>query len=266
MPTSLSSSASRKVRGHAPVSTRSGTRVSLTKDRPLEPLMTSSAVRAGTPAFTSAASPSPTARMFTARNALFTALSASPAPIGPTCTIRLPISARTGRARSNVGSSAPTMIVRVPASAPLVPPLTGASANPTARAARRAAIRRDPAGSPEVQSIRSAPVARPARSPSGPSRSASTSREVGRQVTTTAAPSAASRGVAALRTSCALANASALARVRFQTVSREPRASRAAIGAPMAPSPRKAAGPRLTSGPRPAPLPCSSAGPARDRA
>ncbi len=69
MPTSFSSRASRKVRGQSPVRTRSGTRVSLTNDRPLETLTTSSAVRAETPALTRAASPSPTARMFTASSA-----------------------------------------------------------------------------------------------------------------------------------------------------------------------------------------------------
>ena len=42
-----------------------------------------------------------------------------------------------GRARSNVGRSAPTITVSVPASAPLVPPLTGASAKATPRAASR---------------------------------------------------------------------------------------------------------------------------------
>jgi hypothetical protein len=46
------------------------------------------------------------------------------------------------------------MIVRVPASAPLVPPLTGASAKATSRPASLPAIRRDVAGSPEVQASR----------------------------------------------------------------------------------------------------------------
>ena len=76
--------------------------------------MTSSAMRGGTPALTSAARPSPTARMFTARSALFTALSASPAPTGPTCSMRRPKAASTGRARAKVSASAPTITVSVP--------------------------------------------------------------------------------------------------------------------------------------------------------
>ena len=45
----------------APVSTRSGTSASLTKDRPLEAFSVSRASRGSTPAFTSAANPSPKA-------------------------------------------------------------------------------------------------------------------------------------------------------------------------------------------------------------
>ena len=103
--------------------------------------------------------------------------------------------------------------------APLVPPLTGASTKPTPRSARRAAMRRELAGSPEVQSIRSAPPRKPARRPSEPSSTASTSREVGRQVSTISAAAAASRGVAATRAPWRAANRSATAVVRFHTVS-----------------------------------------------
>ena len=70
-------------------------------------------MRGATPALTSAASPSPTARMLTASSALFTALSASPAPTGPTCSMRRPNASSTGRARANVAASAPTITVSV---------------------------------------------------------------------------------------------------------------------------------------------------------
>ena len=60
----------------------------------------------------------------------------------------LPNADRTTRARLYVSASAPTMMVSVPASAPLTPPLTGASAKEPPRAARRPAIWREIAGSP----------------------------------------------------------------------------------------------------------------------
>jgi hypothetical protein len=134
------------------------------------------------------------------------------------------------------------MTVRVPASAPLTPPLTGASANATPFPANRSAMRREEPGSPDVQSISSAPGWKPCSSPSGPLSKVSTSREVGRQVITMSAPLAASRGVVTIRAPCAEANSAARATVRFHTV-RDPRAARCtAIGQPMAPRPRKLTG------------------------
>ena len=58
MPMSFSSSARRKVRGNARVSTRSGMRFIEEFERPLDALMTSSAIVGSTPSFTSVASPS----------------------------------------------------------------------------------------------------------------------------------------------------------------------------------------------------------------
>src|SRR5689334_22682757 len=82
---------------------------------------------------------------------------------------------------------------------------------------------------------------RPANRPSGPSSRLSTSCDVGMHVMTTSAPRAASAGVAAWRALNCLAKSAARAAVRFQTVRGSPdAATRAAIGRPMAPSPRKA--------------------------
>ena len=181
--------------------------------------------------------------MCSARKALFTALSASPVPTTPQCTIFWPKHASTGRARSSTTGSPPTITVSVPFSAPATPPLTGASRKSTPAAARRAAIRREPAGSPEVQSTTTDPFVRPAISPSSPSRIDSTSADVGKQVTTTVAPVAASLGDAAARTLAPAdaANAAAFAPVRFQTASSISGLTRCrAIGVPIAPRPRNA--------------------------
>jgi len=102
-----------------------------------------------------------------------------------------------------------------------------------------ARIRREVAGSPEVQSRKSAPDRRPARRPSGPSSSAATSRDVGRQVTTTSTTAASSRGVAAAVAPYRAAKSVARAAVRFQTTRSPRRARCTAIGVPMAPRPRK---------------------------
>ena len=56
-----------------------------------------------------------------------TALTAWPAPIGPTWVIVRPIAVRTGRARSTSAASPPTKIVSVAFLAPSLPPETGAS-------------------------------------------------------------------------------------------------------------------------------------------
>ena len=77
--------------------------------------------------------------------------------------------------------------------------------------------------------------------PSGPSSKLATSCEVGMQVTTTSASRAASAGVAACRAPNSFAKSAARDAVRFQTVRGRPDpATRAAIGRPIAPSPRKA--------------------------
>ena len=55
------------------------------------------------------------------------ALTVWPEPAGPTCTIVLPTASSTGSAASKSAGSPPTMIDRLPSTAPASPPLTGAS-------------------------------------------------------------------------------------------------------------------------------------------
>src|ERR1051326_3581452 len=137
-------------------------------------------------------------------------------------------------------ASPPTITVRAPFSAPLTPPLTGASMKSTPCCRSRSAITREVAGSPDVQSTSVAPRFRPARRPLSPSSSASTSGELGRQVMTTSAWRTASAGVDSARAFVAAAKSRARDVVRFQTASGNPAsATRRAIGAPMAPRPMK---------------------------
>src|SRR3989304_5777514 len=90
-----------------------------------------------------------------------TALVACPAPTGPMCVIVRPIAARIGLARSTSASVPPTMIVRVPCSAPSEPPETGASTKPTPPAASRAA---KPSLAPGLM-VGQATIRLPARAP-----------------------------------------------------------------------------------------------------
>ena len=179
--------------------------------------------------------------MCTASSAWFAAFTASPAPTGPQSTSFSPKASSTGRTRSNVLASPPHITVSVPFSAPIFPPLTGASMKSMPRSASSAASRRDVAGSPEVQSTSTEPLASPPSSPSGAWTSASTSRELGTHVTTTSAARAASAGVAATAAVVSAAKARALSALRFHTVSVNGGTARCrAIGVPMAPRPRKA--------------------------
>ncbi len=91
-----------------------------------------------------------------------------PAPDGPTWTIVLPRAWRTGSARSKSASVPPTMIDRVPAIAPLSPPLTGASSIAAPAAAARAAISRATRGEMELMSMASQPGRAASSAPSTP--------------------------------------------------------------------------------------------------
>src|SRR3990172_5780946 len=184
-----------------------------------------------------------------------TALVACPAPTGPMCVIVRPIAARIGRARSTSASVPPTMIVRVPCSAPSEPPETGASTKPTPPAASRAAKPSLAPGLMVEQSTIRLPARTPAARPPGPKSTASTSGVSERQTTTTSTAAARSAGVAA---SLAPSSTTAAARpgVRFQTVSGKPaRARLAAMAAPIVPMPAKPTRSMRSSCPSPCPRP-----------
>src|SRR3990172_1681548 len=184
-----------------------------------------------------------------------TALVACPAPTGPMWVIVRPIAARIGLARSTSASVPPTMIVRVPCSAPSEPPETGASTKPTPPAASRAAKPSLAPGLMVEQSTIRLPARTPAARPPGPKSTASTSGVSERQTTTTSTAAASSAGVAA---SLAPSSTTAAARpgVRFQTVSGKPaRARLAAMAAPIVPMPAKPTRSMRSSCPSPCPRP-----------
>jgi len=160
MPTSLSSSAKRNVRGPTRATTRaarSGSR--LTLERPLEALITSSAGLGRD------------APVLTKRGEAFARGDHVDGQQGVVDRFdRVTRAHRTPHAppwRRNafttsvaVGihlASPPSITVSFPASAPDVPPLTGASTKPTPFLAKSAAVLRDVAGSPDVASINSWP-------------------------------------------------------------------------------------------------------------
>ena len=173
-----------------------------------------------------------------------TALTAWPAPIGPTWVIVRPIAVRTGRARSTSASSPPTKIVSVAFRAPSLPPETGASTIRSSRSARRAAKSQLPDGAIVEQSTTSVPGLAPATSPSGANRTASTSGVSDTQTTAMPASATASAGVSAITTPRS-SSSGARPGVRFQPVTVKPaRARLAAIAAPIVPRPRNATRPR----------------------
>ena len=65
--------------------------------------------------------------MLSATMIWFATLQVWPEPTGPTSVMVLPIASNSGLARSKSASEAPTMMVSVPAFAPMSPPETGAS-------------------------------------------------------------------------------------------------------------------------------------------
>ncbi len=177
-----------------------------------------------------------------------TALTAWPAPIGPTWVIVRPIAARTGRACSTSAASPPTKIVRVALRAPSLPPETGASTIRRPRSARRAAKSQLPDGAMVEQSTMSVPAAAPSTTPPAPNRTASTSGVSETQMTAMSTPATASDGLSANVTPRS-ASSGARPGVRFQpTTSNPPRARLAAIAAPIVPRPRKATRPRTGDG------------------
>ena len=169
-----------------------------------------------------------------------TALTAWPAPIGPTWVMVLPIAARTGRARSTSADSPPTKIVSVAFLAPSLPPETGASTMDRPCSLRRAAKSQLPEGAIVEQSTISVPARAPPATPSWPNRTASTSGVSDTQMTTISAVAAAAAGFGAVSTPRS-SSAGARPGVRFHAITwKPPRARLAAIAAPIVPSPRKA--------------------------
>ena len=77
------------------------------------------------------------AAMLTPAQRLLQSFAACPRPWSPTCTTSVPSASKSGRARSAAAAAPPTMIVSVPASAPIVPPETGASSASMPRARER---------------------------------------------------------------------------------------------------------------------------------
>ena len=91
------------------------------------------------------------------------------------------------------------MIERVAASAPLVPPLTGASSTPMPRPAARSAICRTIIGVAVLSSISVPPSGRAESTPRSPRTAAAISASAGRQVRTTSLAAATAAGSATRR-------------------------------------------------------------------
>jgi hypothetical protein len=96
----------------------------------------------------------------------------------------LPITWKTGSARSNASSGPPTMIDSAASIAPFSPPETGASSIGTSFPASRSANRRVGTGAIELMSITSDPSRTPSATPPSPKSAASTSGVSGHIVMT----------------------------------------------------------------------------------
>ena len=150
-----------------------------------------------------------------AETALEITFTVCPWPSGPTCMITSPMASRNGSARAKSSFEPPAMIVSVPSCALGEEPDTGASMNASSRSASAAPIRRASAGAIVDVSMNSVPAAAPCAAPSSPSSTCSTCGPSTTIVITAAAPSAASRGVAATRPPCSATHASAFSAVRL---------------------------------------------------
>jgi hypothetical protein len=167
-------------------------------------------------------------------------LAACPVPESPQCTMFLPMWARIGPIRSNNASAAPTMKVKLPLSAPPVPPETGASAIGLPRLAAAAATSRAVCGSMVLESMSGTPLDTPVSTPSSPRYTLLTWGEEGSMVTTSSAWAAASFADAADAAPNA-ARASTLRWTTSKTTREWPAFSKLrAIGPPIAPRPMKA--------------------------
>ena len=165
------------------------------------------------------------------------ALVAWPAPCGPNQRTVRPIASSTGLARSKAASSPPHMMASVPFWAPSTPPLTGQSRNDAPRAATRAPAVRAVSADTVEQSMTSMPGFRPGASARTTSR---TSVSAETQSTSASQSRAKASGVAAAEQPSSRASSLARPALRFQTPCSMPALCRLrAMGAPMAPRPRK---------------------------
>src|SRR3954447_24940644 len=201
------------------------------------PITRTSASRS-TPAASAAISAWPTAEAFAAATALLMTFTVWPWPSGPAWTISSPMASNSGRACSKSSGAPPAMMVRVPSSAFGDDPVTGASMKRTPRSARAAPTARASAAPMVDMSTHSRPGgAAPAASP----RTARTCGPSTSMLKATSASLTASAGEPATRARCSAAQASAVSRVRFQTVSSWPARTRlAAWREPMIPRPSQA--------------------------
>jgi hypothetical protein len=158
---------------------------------PLDPLMASSITSWSSPNSLPTSIASELTSRWVADSKLLSAFSAWPAPTGPTCSTRLPRTSSIRRTAATGSSAPPAVIIRLPATAPRTPPDTGASTIGTPCSSASAASSRVRTGSDEDMSIRTAPGAIRASSPSSSS-TEPTIAEFGSMRTTAAAESAAS--------------------------------------------------------------------------
>ncbi len=160
-----------------------------------------------------------------------------PAPTLPAWKMLAPMMSNSGRARSSAASLPPTMNVSVPAAAPAVPPETGASIKSTPLAWAAAPTFCALAAAMVLLSIINAPAGSMPSKPLSPRYSASTWALAGSMLTTTSAPWAASKALAATVTPSAR-TASQAAADKSKAATSWPAFFRlTAIGPPMLPIP-----------------------------
>jgi hypothetical protein len=169
------------------------------------------------PAFAPRASASAATAKYPVLQMLFTSFMAAPIPRGPRWTIVRASTRRTGRHASRTALSPPTMSVRAPCSAPVTPPVTGASSMPTPRAAAAAPTARTVSGSTVLMSMRTLPSLAPSRIPPGASATSRRAAGSATMVITMRLAAATSAGRRPTRTAppAAAANSSALLPVRL---------------------------------------------------
>src|SRR5690606_18911129 len=160
------------------------------------------------------------------------ALSACPAPTGSRWRTR-PSTSSSGVTAATCSSGPPTMIVRLPASAPLTPPETGASTRVAPRAATSSARERVRSGSEEPMSTSTVPGASASTSPV-PRTTASTTFESGSIRITAPTPSATS---AAFSTNVTTSASPGLGAVSWPRTDTPAAASLRAMGPPIRPRP-----------------------------